>query len=160
MSPFDRAVQFVLEQEGGYVNNPSDPGGETNFGISKRAYPALDIKNLTKEAAIEIYHQDYWLFCKCDQIPSPIAVTLFDSSVNQGPSAAIKLLQRSLGVKDDGVMGSVTIGATFKTDVRKLTAEFIAQRGFRYATTGDVEVFGLGWFRRLAECHQVSLEPL
>ena len=57
---FDEIIEVVLEHEGGYVNDPHDAGGETNFGIAKRWYPDVDIKNLTKEQAKKIYHQDYW----------------------------------------------------------------------------------------------------
>lgn len=81
---FTRAVEFVLKHEGGYVNNPNDPGGETNFGISKRVYPHLDIKNLTKDEAKRIYHSDYWLKAGCDVIEWPMCLVFFDTAVNMG----------------------------------------------------------------------------
>ena len=79
---FDTAVTAVLSYEGGYVNDPNDPGGETNWGISKRAYPNLDIRNLTRDRAIQIYRRDYWDSLGCDQFPPAIVIALFDSAVN------------------------------------------------------------------------------
>jgi hypothetical protein len=92
---FDRAIAFVLEHEGGYVNNPQDPGGETNFGISRRAYPDLDIKNLTKEQAIEIYKKDYWGAAGCGGMNWPFDIIMFDTAVNVGVMRAIKLYSTS-----------------------------------------------------------------
>lgn len=156
---FDRAVEFVLGHEGEYSNDVADPGGETKFGISKRSYPSIDIKALTRKDAIGIYRKDYWNLCKCDQIPWPIAVILFDSAVNQGPVAAIRLLQKSLDVEADGVIGPNTIAAAFRASLRGTVTEFTARRAFHYATIPQVHRFGLGWFRRLAECQQIAMEP-
>jgi lysozyme family protein len=160
VSTFDQAVNFVLKYEGGYVDNPDDPGGETNYGISKKAYPDLDIKNLTRDEAIAIYRRDYWDKCRCDELPASLAIITFDSAVNQGPSRAVKLLQKSLSVTADGVMGSQTIAAANKVEPSDCVPEFIAQRAFAYGTNENVNTFGLGWFRRLAACHQLALEPL
>lgn len=158
MTTFDRVVEFVLNHEGGYSNDPDDPGGETNFGISKRSYPMLNIKALTRADAIEIYRKDYWMHCKCDQMPISIAVLLFDSAVNQGPGTAIRLLQRSLGVKTDGIVGPITIAASLKADTQHVVIELTARRSMQYATNAKLVRFGLGWFRRLAECHQMAIE--
>lgn len=89
---FENAVSFTLKYEGGYVNNPSDSGGETNFGISKRSYPEIDIKNLTAQKAKEIYYKDYWLGAGCDKLPPLTATALFDTGVNVGVSQAKKWL--------------------------------------------------------------------
>lgn len=97
MADFDRAVDFVLAHEGGYSNDPNDPGGETNFGISKRAYPALNIKILTAEDAIEIYRQDYWRDCGAEQLPDDLAIIHFDASVNHGISKANQFLEQAGG---------------------------------------------------------------
>lgn len=87
---FDRAIAFVLKHEGGYVNNPQDPGGETNFGISRRAYPNVDIKNLTKERVVEIYKKDYWDAANCGEIDWPFDIIMFDTAVNMGIDRARK----------------------------------------------------------------------
>jgi hypothetical protein len=84
LSNFDDIVNFTLRWEGGYSNNPNDPGGETNFGISKRYHPDEDIKNMTRERAIEIYHNDYWLKYRCDKDTHPNNMVIFEISVNPG----------------------------------------------------------------------------
>ena len=85
---FDRAFDFTVGVEGGYGNDPDDPGGETNWGISKRAHPNVDIKNLTKEEAKEIYWEEYWKLAGCSNLEWPINMLLFDNAVNAGVSAA------------------------------------------------------------------------
>lgn len=81
---FDRCVAFVLKQEAGYVNDPHDAGGETNFGISKKSYPSVDIKSLTRDEAIEIYRDDYWRAAGCDKMEWPLCLVMFDTAVNLG----------------------------------------------------------------------------
>jgi hypothetical protein len=83
-----KALTFVLKWEGEYSNDPADPGGETKWGISKRAYPKEDIKNLSRERALEIYANDYWFAAGCDSIPFPYNVAVFDTAVNCGVSRA------------------------------------------------------------------------
>ena len=96
MNPdFDRAVRFVFDHEGGYNNHPSDPGGETNYGISKRAYPNEDIPNMTEARAREIYYTDYWQEAGCELFPWPMSLVLFDTAVNTGVSRATRLLAES-----------------------------------------------------------------
>ena len=85
---FNEAVEFVLRWEGGYTNDPNDPGGETKYGISKRAYPDIDIKNLTLDEAKDIYYHDYWLKADCDHYLFPANFLMFDTSVNMGISRA------------------------------------------------------------------------
>jgi len=157
---FNRAVEFVLRFEGDLSDDPKDSGGLTKFGISKKAYPDLDIRNLSRKDAIEIYRRDYWNKCKCNELPAPLALILFDSAVNQGPASAIRLLQKSLEVRADGVMGPETIAAAFRASLRIVVPEFIARRAYQYSLHPDVTRFGLGWMRRLAACYQVSQEPL
>lgn len=97
---FQKAVEFVLKHEGGYVCDPFDPGGETNWGISKRAHPNVDIKNLTREGAIAIYKVAYWDKMKCNDHPWPIDAILFDTAVNQGPSFAATLAVNGVKAAD------------------------------------------------------------
>ena len=89
------AIKFTLAEEGGYVNDPKDPGGETKWGISKRAHPTLDIKNLTPECACDIYCKDYWLSSGCDDIPWPLCAVVFDTAVNCGVARATQWLRES-----------------------------------------------------------------
>lgn len=110
MSHFEKAILSVLKHEGGYVNHPNDPGGETNFGITKKVYPNLDIRKLTVEEAKEIYRRDYWL-SGLDDLPYPVAAKIFDMVVNMGTRQAIKLVQRAVDVSDDGILGKGTLAA-------------------------------------------------
>lgn len=160
MNAFDKAVTFVLSVEGNYSNDPADPGGETKYGISKASFPDIDIKNLTRDQAIEIYRTQFWNRCNCDMIPAQLGMVLFDSAINQGPSTAIRMLQKSLNVTADGVMGPSTIAACLNADVRQVLPDFIARRAMQYATQREIIRFGLGWFRRLAACQQLVQEPL
>lgn len=91
ITDFEKAITFVLKWEGGYVNHPDDPGGETNFGISKRAYPSFDIKNLTIEQAKAIYRRDYWEKMGCNALPWPMNLVVLDTAVNMGCSKAAEL---------------------------------------------------------------------
>lgn len=90
---FDQAVEFVLAHEGGYAHDPRDAGGETNFGISKKAYPGVDIRNLTREGAKLIYKRDYWDMMRCDELDSRVAMVVFDTGVNCGVYRAAVILQ-------------------------------------------------------------------
>lgn len=97
---FAAAVEFVLRHEGGYVNDPSDPGGETKYGISKRAYPSLNIAALTREQAVAIYERDYWRASGAPSLPMPLALVVFDTAVNMGVTRARQLLAESRGDVD------------------------------------------------------------
>ena len=148
---FPEAFHLLIGHEGGYSNDPNDPGGETNFGISKRAYPHVDIKNLTLNEARAIYHRDYWVKALCPIFPDPLRFQLFDTAVNSGPRQAVVLLQRALGVKDDGVAGPMTMKAVAEVkSVAALAVLFIAQRLRFMAGLDGWEHFGKGWARRIA----------
>ena len=108
---FATAIERVLSEEGGYVNDIRDAGGETKYGISKRAYPSVDIASLTLDDAKAIYKRDYWDACRCDELPDRIAAALFDSAVNSGRGPAVKWLQQALNVTADGVIGTMTAAA-------------------------------------------------
>jgi len=97
MSNFEKSVSFTLNHEGGYVNDPKDPGGETKYGISKKAYPSLNIKGLTLDKAKEIYHADYWDIMGCDDYEWPLCLIVFDTAVNLGFSRTSKLLDKIQG---------------------------------------------------------------
>lgn len=150
---FDRAIEIVLNREGGYLSaeeaaRQGDPGGETRYGISKRAYPELDISALTKEQAIEIYRKDYWTPIYGDSIPWPLCLFVFDSAVNQGTHAAIRMMQKAIGTTDDGVIGPTTLGLL--ASAREWhAAKFMALRARRYVATSNFDKFGEGWMIRL-----------
>jgi lysozyme family protein len=148
MSNFDEAIGFVLSNEGGLSNDPADPGGLTNFGISQKSYPNLDIRNLTREDAVQIYQDDYWNKFQYGDITSQrVATKLFDSAVNMGPVRAVRLLQLAVNVQADGVLGVQTIAAVNAADESNLMDEFKAQLAKYYCDLGKPE-FMLGWLRR------------
>lgn len=155
--PFEIALAEVLRAEGGYSNDPQDPGGETRWGISKRAHPELDIRALTREQASAVYRADYWDTVRCGEFPARVAIALFDSAVNQGPAAAVRLLQEALGASADGVVGKQTIAAAFATDSKLLLVAFLARRATHYASLPTFSRFGLGWMRRLFALQQACL---
>lgn len=157
MSTFDKAVDFVLEQENGYSMDTQDPGGETMWGISKRAYPEIDIVHLTREAAAAIYKRDYWDKCRCDELPSWAAILVFDAAVNQGTDQSIRQLQAALNVHVDGIIGPQTI-LSAHVAYPSLAAEIAARRMFRYGNNDNFARFGLGWSRRLMRCYKLALE--
>lgn len=148
---FDQCFDKLINSEGGYVSDPRDPGGETKFGISKRAYPQLDIKALTLSDAKAIYLRDYWQRARCDEIPSGLAYLVFDAAVNSGIGQSIRFLQRAVGVADDGVIGPLTLNAIARLDTESLCARFCGQRLDFMAQLSNFGVFGKGWVRRVAE---------
>jgi len=97
---FEKSLKFVLKWEGGYSNDPNDPGGETKYGISKKSYPHEDIKNMTLERAKKIYYENYWLKAGCDRLGFPMNMVVFDTAVNCGRSRANKIYLASLGWED------------------------------------------------------------
>jgi lysozyme family protein len=157
---FDKVIGPLLVAEGGYVNNPDDPGGETNLGIT---WPVLKqaislnllpdtttIKSLTVDQAKIIYEELFWKPIKGDTLPITMALYVFDSAVNQGISPAIKMLQRALDVAQDGLMGQATMSAVSK--IRPWhTDRFMAYRAMRYQSTKNFDRFGEGWLIRLFE---------
>ena len=148
---FGTIVRHVLEAEGGYVNDPDDPGGKTKYGISQRSYPDLDIAALTEADAIAIYRRDYWNAGRCDELPIPVAAFMFGALVQHRPRTAKKLLQHALGVKADGIIGPTTIRTAHKADIKSLLVDLFASRLVLYAdlSVGSRAKFRRGWFRRM-----------
>ena len=154
MSDFDKCVEIIFTLEGGYVNDPNDPGGETNLGICKRDYPELDIKNLTKDQAKPIYREKYWEAIRGDEIPYPLNLYLFDSAVNQGCDdkagfATQKMLQEVLNIQQDGIMGRQTMSAISKSNIKWTGIQFMSRRSMRYTGTRNFDKYGRQWFNRL-----------
>jgi lysozyme family protein len=149
MASFRIAVEKILSVEGGYSNDPRDPGGETRFGISRRAYPDLNIAELTREAAIQIYRADYWDYDWVDS--QEVAEKLFDMAVNMGVQASNRYLQhalRALGfdLKVDGVVGLKTASATHSANPTVLLAELRRWQIKHYLSVSNVtHPFLKGW---------------
>ena len=151
MTWFDQCFDKLISHEGGYVNDPRDPGGETKFGISKRAYPQVDIKNLTLDAAKDIYKRDYWDRAQCDKLPPQLAYLLFDAAVNSGIGQSIRFLQRAVNLADDGVIGPMTLAAVGRSDAEAISARFLGQRLEFMTKLTTWDTFGKGWARRIAD---------
>ncbi len=163
---FERALKFVLSQEGGYSDNAKDPGGATNLGITQatlskwRGHKVArnEVQTLGVKEASTIYRRNYWQACKCDQLPPALAFLMFDAAVNQGVSRAIKILQKSIDTKVDGIIGPQTLDAVKKRDPKRLIIEFAARRMRHYGVLSIFSVFGLGWSRRLMEALYQAFE--
>lgn len=144
---FGRCFDILLGHEGGVVDHPGDPGGRTKFGISQRAYPRVDIKNLTLDGARAIYLADYWRPIRGDELPISLALLVFDSAVNNGVGQAIRWLQRAADVPIDGVLGPRTIAAACAPGVE---ARFHLTRALAMTEMSGWPTFGKGWAIRLA----------
>jgi len=147
---FQIAFDRLIGNEGGYVNNPADPGGETNWGISKRSYPDLDIKSLTRDGAKVIYLRDFWNAGKMDQFDGVIAFQTFDIAVNSGIQTAIRMLQRAAGVADDGSVGPITLAAVQAAGGPQMVMRLIAERLDFWRKLSTWGTFGAGWAGRAA----------
>lgn len=168
------AVEFVLRHEGGYVNDPADPGGETRYGISKRSYPDEDIVALTRERAARLLLRDYWRPLGCDELAWPLAALVFDAGVNMGSATASRLLQRALNdprpgaLREDGAIGPRTLRVARELSargetLRDIAARFCLRRLERYVAIADgmghTRFLG-GWTRRAVAAHAfATLEP-
>ena len=160
---FETVVHMVLEHEGGYVNHPSDPGGETKYGISKRAYPDVNIAELTKDDAADLYKRDYWDRIKGDDLPVGVACVVMDYAVNSGISRASKALQSVCGISNgDGVIGPhslASVWTTVKNDSEESVINAVTEQrqGFIRALS-IYDTFGKGWERRIKETQDKALE--
>ncbi len=156
MADFEPAIIKTLANEGGarYTETPGDTGGATKFGISKRAYPQLDIAQITEEQAREIYRHDYWNVVRGDEIKSQlVAENLFDTGVNMGNGRAIKLAQMALGLKPiDGRATPEFIAALNAVEPSRFIADFTLAKVARYVglcnSNRSQSKFLLGWLNR------------
>lgn len=151
----DVILAKLIEREGGYVNDPKDPGGETKFGISKRAYPHLDIASLTEADAAGIYERDYWLSPGINRLGTLRGEAVLDFAVNAGQAQAIRTLQRSLRVTADGKLGPQTVAAACAKTPRALGISFALERLLFYVSTILARPTSVkyirGWFKRTLE---------
>ena len=146
---FNQSFARLMGNEGAYVNDPADPGGETNWGISKRSYPDLDIKHLTREDAMAIYKRDFWDVLGEEAHPA-IKFQVFDFAVNSGITTAIRKLQSAIGVADDGHWGPVSAAKLKGMDVNDVLMCFVAERLDFWRRLSTWPRFGAGWAGRAA----------
>lgn len=147
----DQALKHLLGNEGGFSDNPADPGGATNYGITQKVARAHgyqgDMRDLPLSTATDIYRSDYWLPIKAEQLPEGLRFHVFDAAVNSGTGQASKWLQQAAGVTQDGAIGQLTIAAAAAVT----PAQYSAIR-LRFMTGLSAwQSFGKGWARRIAD---------
>lgn len=145
---FDRSIEIVLREEGGYVNDAHDLGGETIYGVSRRSHPAAWATGRpTIEQAKQIYREQYWNPVRGDDLPWPLCLFVFDAAVNQGVEPASRMLQRALDTVQDGIIGEATLRLA-KASRPWHWARFMAFRSMRYGGTRNADKFLEGWLTR------------
>jgi lysozyme family protein len=162
---FDRCLAEVLRLEGGYVDDPRDPGGATKFGVTRavlgealgRAASAQEVAALTQGEAADIYGRRYWAPIRCAALPEGVDLAAFDSAVNMGPGTAARLLQAALGVEADGVVGAKTLAAAAGRPVAETIRAVSDLRRRRYRALAGFAAFGKGWLRRTDDIEALAL---
>ena len=170
---YEECLKMILHHEGGYVNHPKDPGGETNLGVTKRVYEewggTKDMKDLEVKDVAPIYRKNYWDRIKADELPSGLDLCVFDFGVNAGTGRSAKYLQTLIGTVADGGIGPNTLRALDKFisgqeyGVKDTILKFQAERQNYYESLSTFDTFGKGWTRRVEETTQSALgmvEPL
>ena len=156
---FSDALEVILHHEGGYVNHPKDPGGETNLGVTKRVYEDFggekEMKDLTKEDVEPIYKKNYWDRVKGDDLPEGLDLCIFDFAVNAGPGRAAKFIQRLVKTTVDGGIGPNTLKCindhVEHYGVSTTIDQYQSERQNYYESLSNFETFGRGWTRRVNE---------
>lgn len=158
---FDTAFTKLLGHEGGYVNHPNDPGGETNWGVTKAVARDFgytgSMRDLPRDTAKRIYRVKYWDAVKADEMPAAVRYPLFDAAVNSGVGQAARWLQRALGVADDGKIGAITIAKAKQSDGVAVASAMIGQRLQFMTNLSTWPAFGKGWARRIASLMQEAV---
>lgn len=154
---FEACLGVILESEGGFVDNPHDPGGATNLGVTLRTLSAwngrpasiADVEALTPASVAPIYRADYWGVTHCPELPAGVDLMTFDAAVNEGPGAGMRQLQAACGVASDGLYGPATAAAIASLDVATLIRSFAATRCAFYRDLAGFPRFGVGWLARV-----------
>lgn len=165
VSSYDAALACLLGHEGGYSNHPDDPGGPTKYGITIADYrryvkadaDAADMRAMPLADAKGIYRARYWAVLRCDDLPAGLDYAVFDYGVNSGVSRAAKVLQRIVGVDDDGAIGPVTLAAVARHDAPALIEALCDERFAFLKSLKTWRVFGGGWGRRVTEVRAAAL---
>lgn len=154
LADFNLAFDRLLGHEGGYVNDKHDKGGETNWGVTIHTARANgytgSMRAMTREQAKQIYLKAFWQRYQCDKLAPEIAFQFFDAAVNHGFGNAARMLQRAVGVADDGVIGKITLAAIECHSVADVGTLFIAERVEFFTKLNDFPRYGKGWIRRMA----------
>ena len=154
---FKECLDLVLKSEGGFVNHPSDPGGMTNLGVTKRVWQEYtgheadekEMRSLTPEKVAPLYEQKYWRPCYGEVLPRGLDFVVFSMGVNAGPGRSVKLLQQSIGCVPDGIIGPRTRGLISDSNTATLIAKFSETRREYYRALKTFPTFGKGWLNRV-----------
>ena len=167
-SNFDKAIVALLISEGGFVNNPKDPGGMTNLGVTKTVWEGwtghdateTTMRNLSTSDVTPLYRKKYWDAVQGDALPSGVDYCVFDTAVNSGAGRAIKLLQRTVGVTQDGFLGPNSLAAILVSDVGSLIDKYCDVRNEFLQSLSTFDTFGKGWTRRVSEVNLKAKEMI
>ena len=159
ISNWKKSFELLLKSEGGYVNNPADPGGMTNLGVTKatwenwvgRSSDEAEMRGLTPEKVEPLYKKKYWDAVRADELPAGLDYLMFDFAVNAGAGRAIKTLQSSVGATPDGGFGSMTMAAVQALNPQELIEKFSQSKEDFYRSLSTFPTFGKGWLNRVAE---------
>ncbi len=162
---FDKALVEILKHEGGFANHPSDPGGVTMLGVTKRTWedwtgkPAsvADMRALTPAKVAPLYAERYWNVNHCSDLPAGLALCVFDFGVNAGPARAARYLQKVAGTDQDGKIGPKTIAAARAMDPDQAVRDYQQARRGYYRQLQTFKTFGRGWLRRVDEVEATAL---
>jgi len=163
---YKKCLETILHHEGGYVNHPKDPGGETNLGVTKRVYEEFggtkDMKDLTREDVEPIYKKNYWDRLKGDQLPAGLDLCVFDFGVNAGTGRAAKFLQKMIGTTPDGGIGPMTLKSVneyvTKNGIENTIKRYQMGRQKYYESLFTFATFGKGWTRRVKETTDLAIK--
>jgi lysozyme family protein len=164
---FDKCLKFILQFEGGFTNDPKDPGGPTNLGITQATLSAFigrqatiaEVRALTPAKAGAIYRAKFWDHVNADNLPVGIDLAVFDFGVHSGPSRGAAALQRAIKVADDGSVGPVTIAATKRADPATIINAICDDRMVFIKRTKAFKVpkFQKGLINRVTKCRKAAL---
>tara|TARA_Y100000114_G_scaffold47027_2_gene42883 strand:- start:11219 stop:11728 length:510 start_codon:yes stop_codon:yes gene_type:complete len=163
---YQKCLETILHHEGGYVDHPDDPGGETNLGVTKKVYEewggTKNMKDLTVEDVAPIYKKNYWDRVKGDELPSGLDLCVFDFGVNAGTGRAAKYLQNMVGATADGAIGPATLRAVHAyvqiEGLEHAIGEYQHKRQGYYEGLKHFATFGRGWTRRVTETTALAFE--
>jgi lysozyme family protein len=161
---WEQCFAFVLKNEGGFVNNPKDPGGMTNLGVTKKVWEAFvghdadenEMRNLTPDMVKPLYKKNYWDAVCGDDLPEGVDYAVYDLAVNSGTRRAIKMLQKAAGVPDDGSIGQKTLDAVNEKNPRELLQDICENRLAFLQGLPTWDTFGRGWGRRVTEVEKTA----
>jgi len=160
LANWDKSFDYLIDSEGGFVNDPNDPGGMTNLGITKKVWEAwighevdeAAMRALTHDDVKPLYKKEYWDAVRADELPSGIDYLCFDFAVNSGVNRAIVILQQSIDVIVDGHLGPITISKVnkiYQENPENLIEKYSDNKETFYKSLKNFPIYGKGWLNRV-----------